>query len=256
MSFAVDFGGLPAKPVSSKGKKVWCSFSMHRSLHRVYNPEVNAMPVRITGRQVEITRPIREYIEKKITRIEKYTDRVQSIDIVIDKNRYNHKVEFRMKAGPIAVNANIQDPELTRAIDLLMDKVERQLSKKTEKLRDRKSSARKSLPPAVELPEAELEPIAANGNVATARKQRKQKQSRQQPARNARVQPVLAENVGVHIFQNGTHLCREMDVHDAAEELFFNDENFFCFQDTESGRLSIIYRRKDSNFGVIELAAE
>src|SRR5205085_12312461 len=96
------------------------------------------MSVRITGRHLEITSEISDYIEAKLPRIAKYSERLQQIDFVLEKDRYQHKAEVRMKAGPIEVTAKTQDPDLMRSIDLLMDKVERQLQKKFEKLRGNK----------------------------------------------------------------------------------------------------------------------
>lgn len=214
------------------------------------------MPVRITGRHVEITKSLRDYIDKKLPRIEKYTDRIQSLEVVVEKDSYNHKVELRMKAGPITINANVQDPELLRAIDLLIDKVERQLSKKSQRLRERKrttSTTKKSMPALLDLEEAGV--AGQNGGTAVITKSKKATAARTRERRAARVQPILAENVGVHIFQRGQHNCKTMDLHEAAEELFFTDENFLCFQNEDTRQLAVMYRRQDGNFGMIELQA-
>jgi putative sigma-54 modulation protein len=106
------------------------------------------MSTRIKGRHVKITKEVREYIESKLPRIEKYADRVHGIDVVIEKDAYQHKAELMLKDGPISVTVTTRDPNLMRAVDLLVDKAEAQLKKKWAKLRGGKKRGRTAASPA------------------------------------------------------------------------------------------------------------
>ena len=211
------------------------------------------MPVRITGRHMTITKALRDYIDKKLPRIEKYTDRIQTLDVVVEKDSYNHKVELRLKAGTIDVHANVQDPDLNRAIDLLVDKVERQLSKKNELIRGKKRVPASPKRAMTALTDTEDSPQSGNGS----RRARSNKLLLATGTNRAsRQMPIFSDNVGIHLFPRGQRVCKKMDLHEAAEELFFTDENFLCFQKDDSGQLAVMYRRQDGNFGYIELEKE
>lgn len=210
------------------------------------------MPFRITGRHVEITDTIRDYVEKKLPRIEKYTVRLQSIDFILEKNRYQHRAELLIKDGPVEVTANAKDPDLIKAIDLLMDKVERQLKKRWERLREgKKESQRKR--EAAELAESlvptEGEPGGGGATaVKTARRARRAPAQAEEPE-----MPELVEKLGIMIFSSPILSVQEMSVESAAEELYFKDENFVCFLNEANEKPSIIYRRKDGHFNLLEL---
>lgn len=217
------------------------------------------MPVRITGRHLEVTPDIREYIEKKLPKLEKYTDRAHSVEMVLEKSKYQHKVELRLKAGPIAVDASMQDADLSRAIDLLLDKVERQLQKKMERLRGNKKhradSVRKGTLPVAGAAREELAP-SPRGGTATLAPRRVKRAKKAEAAANRHDLPIVAENVGVRIFPAQQVLMHNMSVEEAAEELYFTDEHFFLFINEESHHPNVIFRRRDGNFGLVEPIGE
>lgn len=117
------------------------------------------MSTRIKGRHVKITKEVREYIESKLPRIVKYAERVHGIDVVIEKDAYQHKAELMLKDGPVSVTVATRDPNLTRAVDLLIDKAEAQLKKKWAKLRGGKKRGRVAPAPAASPAEAARAPL-------------------------------------------------------------------------------------------------
>ena len=97
------------------------------------------MLTKITGRHMEVTDAIRDYTEKKITRLEKYYNRISEVEVVLDGEGMDHKVEIIIKAD------NHQRFVVTHAgndmygcIDACIDKIERQLTRHKEKSRNRK----------------------------------------------------------------------------------------------------------------------
>ena len=88
------------------------------------------MTVRITGRKTPITAAMQAYLDRKIPRIEKFGERLHNLEIVVAKSRYDYEVEALIKDGPISVTAKVKDPDFDRAVDKLMEKIERQMRKK------------------------------------------------------------------------------------------------------------------------------
>lgn len=200
------------------------------------------MAVRITGRRLEVSNDVRAYIEDKMPRITKYTDRIQSLEFVLEKDGYQFKAEMRLKAGPIDVLAKAKDAVLLRAVDTLIDKVEAQLRKKWEKLRGKKKT-RSSSKANWDVEEKEIAMASGNG-------------SRPKPKGTGKNLPLFVEKIGVRVFPSVGHDAEKMAVEQAAEELFFKDENFLCFMNEKSRKLNVIYRRKDGHFAIIEPAGE
>jgi putative sigma-54 modulation protein len=101
------------------------------------------MEFKISGRHMEITPAIREYAEQKTSRLPRFFNRIQSIQVVIDKHDPNHfEVEIVADiehAKDIVTKRTSED--LYAAIDKAVDKTERQLTDHKEKLRNRKHIA-------------------------------------------------------------------------------------------------------------------
>ncbi|MCB9849539.1 MAG: ribosome-associated translation inhibitor RaiA [Phycisphaerales bacterium] len=97
------------------------------------------MQISVTGRHGDVTDRIKEYAEEKAARLPRYYDRVHAIEVVLDHEGDQTVVEMIVKAaGTQDFIAREVGPEALSCIDLLVDKLERQLTKHKEKFRNRK----------------------------------------------------------------------------------------------------------------------
>ncbi|PKO16250.1 ribosomal subunit interface protein [candidate division BRC1 bacterium HGW-BRC1-1] len=225
------------------------------------------MPINITGHQLKVTEKVRKYIEKKLPRLEKYSDKAQDIDIVLSKDSYNYTAEMALKDGAISVRAKTKNPDLLAAVDDLIDKMERVITKERSK---RVASKRKTDLPArgrmeVDLSAMDLYPLESEesgGRWAGGEKKEgkgagkgggKAARGKKKPALD-RDQPLFIEKLGLRLFTTMEGNIDVMSLEAAAEELFFKDENCLCFVNSDTDRLGVIYRRKDGNFGFFEPA--
>lgn len=97
------------------------------------------MEFKISGRHLEITPAIRDYAHKKTDRMHRYFDRIQEVQVVVDKTDRSFEVEVIADVEhhePFI--AKHQNEDLYACIDETVDKVERQLSDHKQKLRNRK----------------------------------------------------------------------------------------------------------------------
>jgi putative sigma-54 modulation protein len=103
--------------------------------------------ISITGRHTEITAKIKQYAEDKAGRLPRFYDRVQAIEIVVGREAEQSIVEMIVKAaGTQDFVAKEIGPDALTCIDLLVDKMERQLTKHKEKFRNRKHITKKPEP--------------------------------------------------------------------------------------------------------------
>ncbi len=94
------------------------------------------MQITISGRQVDITEPLRSYAEEKIGKIEKHFDHVTTSNIVLQVEKTRHLAEATIHAKGATLHANAEGEDMYAAIDTLADKLDRQVIKHKEKSKD------------------------------------------------------------------------------------------------------------------------
>lgn len=96
------------------------------------------MNIRITGRHLDVTDAIREYVEKKIGRLERYYNRLLELEVTLDgQGAQLKKVEILAKpANHELFVAREEAEDLYACFDAALDKMERRLSRWKEKSRD------------------------------------------------------------------------------------------------------------------------
>jgi len=101
------------------------------------------MQITVSGRHMNVGESLQDYCRKKATRLGRFFDGIQSIDMVLDGHEGRHTAEIIVHARgtqPFVASEEHQDP--FAAVDLLLDKVERQIRRHKERLRNRKHPPR------------------------------------------------------------------------------------------------------------------
>jgi len=98
------------------------------------------MEITVTGRHLEITPPIKQYANDKVSKLPRYFNRIQLIAIVAHKqDNHTFDVEIIVEAeGHDNFVAKTSGPDLYAGIDACVDKLERQLTDHKERVRNRK----------------------------------------------------------------------------------------------------------------------
>ncbi len=103
------------------------------------------MQISVTGRHVEVTEQVKDYAREKVSKLPRFFDRVQAIDIVLNHDSGDFSVEIIVRvdrADPFI--ARESGPDTFALIDTLTDKLGRQLRRHKERLRNRKGLADKT----------------------------------------------------------------------------------------------------------------
>lgn len=100
------------------------------------------MQIVVTGRHVEVTDDVREYAQSKASKLPRYYDRVQAIELVFDheSDQFTADMIVRVDKSQSFI-ASETGPDTFALIDMLVDKMERQLTRHKEKRRDHKPGA-------------------------------------------------------------------------------------------------------------------
>lgn len=91
------------------------------------------MNLNITGHHIEVTPAIQQYVTEKLGRVIRHFDNVTSAHVVLSVQKLEQKAEVTLHVKGKDIFADSQDADLYAAIDILADKLDRQVLKYKEK---------------------------------------------------------------------------------------------------------------------------
>jgi putative sigma-54 modulation protein len=200
------------------------------------------MQLSTTFRHMDASQAVREYAAEKLEKIRKYfnKDPIAAHAVFSVERGFNHVADINITLpNGILINAKETTEDMYSSIDLATARIERQVRKWKEKIRDHKphggpaASVRE-----VVIPAEELEPRPAAAAQAAAGE-----------AKGARA---AAASPGYRVIKDETFSARAMKVEDAVMQLNLLGDEILVFTDAESQGISVLYRRKDGNYGLIE----
>jgi putative sigma-54 modulation protein len=171
------------------------------------------MQVMVTFRHVEPSEGLRRHAEEKVQRVHKYLRRPIEAHVTLSVQKQRHIAEVQVSANHLNITATEETDDLYSAIDLAMSKIERQVKKHVAKYKEHKGANN----------------VAAASVVASPEGKRTD--------RIIRIQRVAV---------------KPMSVDEAVMELKLQKNDFMLFRNAATETLSVIYRRKDGNYGLIE----
>lgn len=182
------------------------------------------MKFNIRGENIEVTGAIKEYVEKKISKLEKYFDTVPSSDVHVNLSVYNdeQRIEVTIPMTNLLLRGEVQHVDLYAAVDLVVDKLERQIRKHKTKI-NRK--------------------FRQNGSP---------KHAFAEMEKDILENPPEADTDELEIVRTKRFNLKPMDSEEAILQMDMLGHEFFVFTNDASGDTNVVYRRKDGKYGLIE----
>jgi ribosomal subunit interface protein len=206
----------------------------------------------VKGRNVEVPDHYRQHVADKLQKIERYDQKLIRVDVELFHERnprqsdHCQRVEITcVSRGPV-VRAEACAADFYSALDTAISKLEARLRRAADRRRVHKGNAPRSV-------------AAATAALAFTRPDEAAAQSVQTLDKlNGSTIDVLdeADDQPWHIVREKEHPADPMTVDDALFHMELLGHDFFLFNDKESGRPSVVYRRKAYDYGVICLAVE
>ncbi|OZU88792.1 ribosomal subunit interface protein [Virgibacillus indicus] len=182
------------------------------------------MKFNIRGENLEVTGAIRDYVEKKISKLERYFDTPPTSDVHVNLSVYNdeQRIEVTIPMTNLLLRGEVQHIDLYAAIDLVVDKLERQIRKYKTKVnrKFRQDGSPKHV-------FAELEKESAN--VA-----------------------VEEDSDEIEIVRTKRFNLKPMDSEEAVLQMDMLGHAFYVFTNAVTNDTNVVYRRKDGKYGLIE----
>lgn len=177
------------------------------------------MQIAVTFRHMESSDPVRDYVEEKLAKVKKYIDEPIDAQVVLSvQKKIHHRAEVTMVAKGLTMKSAEEKDDMYAAIDLMVDKIERQLKKYKEKLKEHKGSD------AIQR-RVDKSVISASS---------------------------FDEGNGTpEIIRSHSFFVKPMSVEEAVMQMDLLDKDFLVFTDDRSEEMNVVYRRKDGNYGLI-----
>lgn len=93
------------------------------------------MQLNITGHHIDITEPLRDFVNGKFAKLEQYFDRINQVNVVLRVEKVQQIAEATLHVNGGELHATSEATDMYAAIDLLIDKLARQLNKHKDKLK-------------------------------------------------------------------------------------------------------------------------
>ena len=91
------------------------------------------MNVQISGHHIEVTQAIHDYVKSKLERVQRHFDQVIEINVVLSVEKLRQKAEISVHLPGKDIHVESDDADMYAAIDLMMDKLDRQIIKHKQK---------------------------------------------------------------------------------------------------------------------------
>ncbi|MEW4307895.1 ribosome hibernation-promoting factor, HPF/YfiA family [Rossellomorea marisflavi] len=186
----------------------------------------------IRGENIEVTPAIREHVEKKISKLERYFNETPDANVHVNLKVYpdkNTKTEVTIPMPNLVLRAEERNTDMYAAIDLIVDKLERQIRK--HKTRVNRKMREKGSPKEFFAAQEDLGNVAPNG-VA---------------------EPDVDElEDDTEVVRTKNFNLKPMDSEEAILQMNMLGHTFFIFTDAETNATNIVYKRRDGKYGLIE----
>jgi putative sigma-54 modulation protein len=173
------------------------------------------MQTSVTFKNLDPSDHLKSYVGDKLDRFDKFLDNPAEANVVLAVEKFRHIAEINLSGDRLSIIGKEETVDMYSAIDMVLDKLEKQIKKNKQKIRERRSVAKnrnRSMPDVEsDLPEEDIE--------------------RQIKIRNIEYKP--------------------MDVEEAVLQMDLIEDNFLVFTNARSDQINVLYRRRDGHFGPV-----
>ncbi len=174
------------------------------------------MQTSVTFKNLDSSDTLKSYVQDKLDRFDRLLDNPGEANVVLSVEKFRHMAEINIIGDRLAINGKEETVDMYSAIDMVLDKLEKQIKKSKEKIRERRSNNKSRNKGILET------------EISGAEEERES---------HIRIKHIE---------------YKPMDVEEAALQLDLLDDNFLVFTNALSDQVNVLYRRKDGHYGLIQ----
>jgi len=184
------------------------------------------MQVSMTGRHVELTDPLKQYVQEKLQHLKHSFDQVVDVHVVLSVEKFRQRCEITIQANRLNIHGSHETEDMYASIDGAVDKLNRQLKRYRAKMRKYQTTPENEAP-AIQVSHRILATTSEEGELA------------------ADQEPEVLEMEHMS--------AKPMSVDEAVMQLELSDQRpVFVFTNQETNRVNVLYRRGDGQLNWIE----
>ena len=176
------------------------------------------MQISVTFRNTGSEDWFKDYITERLKKLQKYIDKPLEAHVVLSVEKFRNVAEVNVTAKGVNINGKEEAKDMQLAVDTVIDKIERQMKKHKEKIRGHKSNT------------------ARGGSLMSPGVY---EELDEEPAR-------------LRIVETRRMVLRPMSLDEAIMEIEGSKNRFVIYRDASSENISVIYRRDDGAYALIE----
>lgn len=175
------------------------------------------MQLSVTFRNMDTSEALKNYVQERTSRLTKYIDKPLETQVTLSVQKFRQTADVIINANGIRIAGQEAHEDMYAAVDLVMDKIERQVKKYKGKIRKHKP---------------------AQGRELRWRREIYQPESFEDDR-----EPVVVKTENYFI--------KPMSVDEAAMQMDLSQQEFLVFNNASTQTVNVLYRRKDGNYGLI-----
>jgi putative sigma-54 modulation protein len=176
------------------------------------------MQIAVTFRHMESDEGLKDYVKEKVKKLQKYIENPREAHVVLSAEKFRHIAEITVVSDGLTLNSEGRNSDLYAAIDLMVDKIERQMRERRGKGRRKKSNSVKSdVSP-------QPEDVFESGEAVE-------------------VPPAI---------QKRRTIARPMTIEEAVAQLDLSSEDFLVFVNSDSLQINVLCRAKEGGYEWVE----
>jgi putative sigma-54 modulation protein len=173
------------------------------------------MQTSVTFKNLDPSDTLKSYVTDKLNRFDRLLENPAEANVVLSVEKFRHIAEINIAGDRLTINGKEETVDMYSAIDNVMDKLEKQIKKNKQKIRERRPGSK-----------------AKNFGIAEEAVTVDDDIERQVRVKNIEYKP--------------------MDVEEAVLQMDLMNDNFLVFTNARSDRVNVLYRRKDGHYGLIQ----
>ncbi|MFG6383593.1 MAG: ribosome-associated translation inhibitor RaiA [Lachnospiraceae bacterium] len=172
------------------------------------------MRITISGKNIEVTAGLRQAVEDKLSKLERYFTPETDILVTLSVEKERQKIEVTIPVKGNIIRSEQVSNDMYVSIDLVEEVIERQLKKYKNKIIDQKQSS---------------------GNF-----------------QQEFIEKEIEDDEDIKIIRTKRFGMKPMYPEDACIQMELLGHNFFVFQNAETEEVNVVYKRKGNTYGLIE----
>ncbi len=164
---------------------------------------------------MKMTDALKDYVEKRVRKLEKYSDDFLDIQVMLSVEKERQRVEVTAPLNGFLLRGEEETDDMYSSIDLVVDKLERQMEKYRKRIGKKRIKSTKEEPSYILEDDEE---IFDNNSIVKTKK----------------------------------FSAKLMSVDEAAMQMDLIGHNFFVFANADTGQINVVYRRKHGGYGLLE----